>query len=189
MNQIATLPLVSLQRMSRLPPPLKCICQFAACGEVAELHGAVTLPMLLCVKTTAGNDSVGGTAEAWTKDPYATRAGSSLTAAVPPPAAVRPPAGGVEFGACARPSGAASNAVNTARPSGIIACRSRRSDNSDALDQAGRRSRSAEPRIDAITQPANALAEAVVTGTPTALESMSITPSITCSAIVPPTVR
>src|SRR6267378_2774221 len=70
-SQIATSPVVVFcQRMSPVPSPLKSwvsVSLLLAERSVAELHGDVGLPMLLCVKTTAGNDSVGGTAETCTR--------------------------------------------------------------------------------------------------------------------------
>src|SRR5258707_6913999 len=69
-NQVATLPLVSRNAISLLPSPLKSwvsVSLLLAERSVAELHGDVGLPMLLCMKTTAGNDSVGGTAETCTR--------------------------------------------------------------------------------------------------------------------------
>src|SRR5262249_76701 len=70
-SQTAALPPVSRQAMSLLPSPLKSwvsVSLLLAETPVAELHGGVALMALLCVKTTAGNVSVGGTAEACTKN-------------------------------------------------------------------------------------------------------------------------
>src|SRR5216683_1892650 len=60
------LPLPSPNAISLLPSPLKSwasVSLLLAETPVAELHGRVVLEALLCVKTTAGNDSEGGTAE------------------------------------------------------------------------------------------------------------------------------
>src|SRR5260370_39478140 len=70
-SHIAASPLVSRQAMSLLPLPLKSWVSTSlllAGTPVAELHGNVVLVALLCVKTTAGSDSEGGTAEACTKN-------------------------------------------------------------------------------------------------------------------------
>src|SRR6266566_9540293 len=70
-DHTAAFPLSSCHRMSLLPSPLKSwvsVSLLLAASSVAELHGAVTLPMLLCVKTTAGNDSFDATAAVCTKD-------------------------------------------------------------------------------------------------------------------------
>jgi hypothetical protein len=65
------LPLPSAHAISLLPSPLKSwvsVSLLLAATPVAELHGGVMLEALLCVKTTAGNDSEGGTTEACTKN-------------------------------------------------------------------------------------------------------------------------
>src|SRR5712671_1430869 len=70
-SHTAALPLVSRQVMSLLPLPLKSwvsVSLLLAETSVAEAHGDVALLLLLCVKTTAGSDSEGGTAEACTKN-------------------------------------------------------------------------------------------------------------------------
>src|SRR5713101_2360216 len=67
----AALPPLSRHTMSLLPSPLKSwvsASSLLAGTPVPELHGRVVLEALLCVKTTAGNDSEGGTAEACTKN-------------------------------------------------------------------------------------------------------------------------